>query len=69
MGKLDSLHDIQDALETAAGVVAAAPADQWAGWVRYFFEVLESQSEIPDYRAMLEDLREDVTIRLEVGRW
>jgi hypothetical protein len=66
---LFSPADIQQALETAADLVATTPPQQWAGWVRYFLEELEALAEIQKYRIVLEDVREDVTIRIERGRW
>jgi hypothetical protein len=67
--KLFSPTDIQKALETAADVIATTPPEQWAGWVRYFLEELEALADIQKYRIVLGDVREDVTIRLERGRW
>lgn len=64
-----SLTNVQDALDAAADAVATAPPEQWAGWVCYFLEALEALADIKEYRAVLEDVREDVTIRLERGRW
>jgi hypothetical protein len=64
-----SYEEIQEALDEAAQVMAAAPPEQWPGWMRYFLEALEAQADVPAYRAMIEALREDLTIRLEVGRW
>ncbi|MBN1661024.1 MAG: hypothetical protein JXA93_21695 [Anaerolineae bacterium] len=66
---LFSPADIQKALETAADHVATTPPQQWAGWVRYFLEELEALADIQKYRIVLEDVREDVTIRIERGTW
>jgi hypothetical protein len=64
-----SASDVERALDAAADAVATAPPEQWAGWVRYFLEALEAQADIQQYRTALEDVREDVTIRIERGRW
>jgi len=59
------------AMERAVYMVTTRPPSQWVEWVVYFLEALEVDGEVSpaDPRAFLEEVRDNITARLEEGRW
>lgn len=59
---------VQAALEDAAGKIEGLDTHRGAGWVTYLLESLECRN--PDEIGLvLEDVRDAIETRLEVGRW
>ena len=59
---------VQAALEDAAGEFENLDPRRWAGWVAYLLETLESRR--PDeIEPVLQDVRDAIKTRLDIGRW
>ena len=67
--------ELVDALEELARDIALIEPDpeDWAGWITYLLEALQEQAERDfkrtKYETMLETLRDDLTVRMDGGKW
>jgi hypothetical protein len=61
---------ICQSLDSAAEALTMSDGAKWSAWLHYFLQALEYKSgHSQDYQACLERLHEDITARLEQGRW
>ena len=61
---------ICQSLDSAAEALTMSDASNWAAWMCYFLQALEYKSaNRENYEAGLEDLRREITTRLDKGRW
>lgn len=64
-----------EVIEDTANEIADAESspEDWASWITYLLESLQEQAEkdikSTDYETMLVTLRDDLTIRIDGGRW
>jgi hypothetical protein len=61
--------EIQTQLEQVANSIATLPPAQWPGWIVYLLETLDGKASNAEYQAALEAIRNDITTRLNEGRW
>jgi hypothetical protein len=59
---------VQTALEGALGAFDDMETRRWAGWVCYLLEGLEEKRP-GEIEAVLEDVKDGIETRLEIGRW
>lgn len=64
-----SEQDILKGLDEVAAVVATTSTSKWAGCITYLLAALDNETEESGFRHILEVLRDDISTRLEVGRW
>lgn len=69
MGEDGTLAEVQEAVERAAEAIVGLEEWQWAGWVVYLLEALESRTEVMRGDALLQQMRSNIQGRLEMGRW
>ncbi len=69
---LDELMDVLGQTANEIAQVEPEPGD-WAGWITYLLEVLQTEAEKDRkdaaYESMLHDLREALETRIEGGKW
>ena len=65
---------VQYAVERFINVLTDDPVETWGGWVGWITYILEglediAQQEDIDFEAILDDLKDDITMRRNEGRW
>ena len=72
---MENLHDLQQVIdETAQNIAQVLPDPRtWAAWAQELLEALQekAQNEVDKklYEEMLVELRDDLTTRIDSGRW
>ena len=61
--------EIQTQLEQTANLIATLPPAQWSSWIVYLLEALDGKASSAEYQVTLEEIRSDITTRLNEGRW
>jgi hypothetical protein len=71
--------ELLEMLDKAADGIAQRDTEEWAGWITYLLEALDSgldgapvsfvKQHKADVARTLERVRADITTRLESGRW
>jgi len=57
--------DVRLALNHAASLIAAMPADEWGGWVLYLLKALGNEADEQAFHAFLGDLQVEISGRLK----
>ena len=72
---MSELHELQQAIDKMAQYIAQVLPDprMWAAWPQELLEALQekAQNEVDKklYEEMLVELRDDLTTRIDSGRW
>jgi hypothetical protein len=61
--------EVLEQVERMAATIAALPAQQWPGWLKYILELLDGQTDPEFYEWSLERLGQEIAARLKMGRW
>ena len=68
-----SLSELRLDCEKAADTIAKSHAEAWAGWIEYILQCLDRDAanagRSNSYVRGLETLRNDITGRIQTGKW
>ena len=68
-----SIAELRLDCEQAADTIAKSHAEAWAGWIEYILQELDAEAARTErsisYVHGLEMLRNDITVRIQTGKW